>query len=212
MQRLMVASTALASLLAAGCARELTGPNAGELTLARDAQLIADQVSATAGGVTHDGWVRRLLEALSRTDDPEARALLEQARQYRVQAREALAAGDTAEARRLHELAFRSVLGAVIEVFPNSPARTGAAVDQAVARIEERLGDREAPRIRRVLAHVRELRNQADRALAGGDAVTALALNLRGMQILHRLVGHLRHRTDGRPDPVADGQMREVGY
>jgi len=46
--------------------------------------------------------------------------------------------------------------------------------------------------------------------LASGDSVTALALNLRSMQILHRLVEHVRenHRDH---DEVADGEMEDVG-
>jgi hypothetical protein len=102
------------------------------------------------------------------------------------------------------------VLCAVVEVFPNAAARTGLAVDQAIERIENFLGDREAPRIRAILAHVKELRVQAEAALASGDQVTALALNLRGMQILHRLVEHIRDRhTDH--DERADGEMNSVG-
>ena len=82
-------------------------------------------------------------------------------------------------------------------------------MDQALARIEQHLGDRDAPRIRGVLAHVRELRTTADAALANGEPVTALALNLRGMQILHRLVEHLRGGMDH--DGVADGEMHGDG-
>ena len=102
------------------------------------------------------------------------------------------------------------MLAAIIELFPNAPARTGAAVDTAVAKIENFLGDRDAPRIRALLAHVKDLRNQADAALASGDSVTALALNLRSMQILHRLVEHVRdhHRNH---DEVADSEMEGVG-
>jgi hypothetical protein len=58
---------------------------------------------------------------------------------------------------------------------------------------------------------VKDLRVQADQAFVGGDKVTALALNLRGMQILHRLVEHVRdqHRDH---DEVADSEMDAVGY
>ena len=55
-------------------------------------------------------------------------------------------------------------------------------------RIERFLGGRDAPRIRAILGHVKDLRARSDSAFAAGDKVTALALNLRGMQILHRLV------------------------
>jgi hypothetical protein len=114
-------------------------------------------------------------------------------------------------ARQLWRESFLKVLCAVIEVFPNAPERTGLAVDQAIVRIETLLGGRDAPRIRLVLAHVKELRAEADRALAAGDKVTALALNLRGIQILHRLVEHIRdaHRDH---DEVADSEMQGVSY
>jgi len=102
------------------------------------------------------------------------------------------------------------VLSAVIEIFPNAPERTGLAVDNAIDRIEKFLGGRDAPRIRAVLAHVKELRVQADQAFVGGDKVTALALNLRAMQILHRLVEHVRY-ADHNHDDVADQEMESVG-
>jgi hypothetical protein len=103
------------------------------------------------------------------------------------------------------------VLSAVIEIYPNAPERTGQAVDQALDRIETFLGDRDAPRIRAILDHVKDLRAQADAALASGDSVTALVLNLTGIQILHRLVEHVRdHHADH--DEVADGEMEGVGY
>lgn len=199
-----------AALMLIGCSEPPAAP-VDEMMLAQQAQVIAADVAATTGAY-HEGWIRRLLEALRDTEDPEALAFLEQAREYRRQAHEAFEAGDLAAAREFHRLAFRAVLSAVIEVFPDAAARTGAAVDQILDRIEQRLGDRDAPRIRRVLAHVRELREEADAALEAGDPVTALALNLRGFQILHRLVNHLRNRTDDRPDPVADAEMHAVSY
>ena len=103
------------------------------------------------------------------------------------------------------------MLSAVIELFPNAPERTALAVDNAVAKIEQLLGNRDAPRIRAIIAHVKELRAQADAAFTSGDKVTALALDLRSMQILHRLVEHVReqHRDH---DAVADGEMSDVGY
>jgi hypothetical protein len=160
---------------------------------------------------THEGWLRRLFAALRDTDDPEAQACLAEARDLREQARAAFAAGNRELARQLWQESFRKVLCAVIEVFPNAPERTGLAVDQAIVRIETFLGGRDAPRIRRVLAHVKELRADADRALAAGEKVTALALNLRSMQILHRLVEHIRdaHRDH---DEVADSEMQAVDY
>jgi hypothetical protein len=201
----------VALVVAAACSQEPTAPSLnGELALAQDAQLIAANVAA-ATGASQGGWWQRLRDTLRTTDDPQARAFLDTAAAYRDSARTALAAGDTTAARAYRRLAFRSVLAAVIEIFPNAPERTGLAVDEAVVRIERFLGGRDAPRIRAILGHVKELRAQADAAFAGGDKVTALALNLRGMQIAHRLVEHIRdaHRDH---DAVADGEMQAVDF
>ena len=204
-------AVALAAVfMATACNHDPNGVSSSEMTLAQDAQLIGQDVSASTGA-THEGWVRRLLDTLRTTDDPQALAFLQQARDYRAAARAALQAGDTATARADWRLAFRAVLSAVIEIFPNAPERTGLAVDQAIVRIENFLGGRDAPPIRLILAHVKELRAQADQAFAAGDKVTALALNVRGIQILHRLVEHVRdgHRDH---DAVADAEMQAVGY
>lgn len=205
MLRKIIPGLALA-VLATACSQDPAGPGSQEMQLAQDAQLIAHEVGATSGA-TYDRWFGRLLDTLRTTDDPEALAFLEQAREYREQARQAREAGDFEAAREFLRLSFRALLSAVIEIYPNAPARTGAAVDEAVARIERFLGDREAPRIRRVLIHVRELRNRADRAMAAGDPVTALAINLRAMHILHRLVHHLRDGMDH--DREADREMHD---
>jgi len=199
-----------AMLVAAGCSQDPMGVSNNELVLAQQAQLIAQDV-ATTTEATHEGWLRRLFAALHDTDDPEAQACLAEARDLREQARAAFEAGNRELARQLWHQSFLKVLCAVVEVFPNAPERTGLAVDQAIVRIETFLGERDAPRIRRVLAHVKELRAEADRAFAAGDKVTALALNLRGIQILHRLVEHIRdaHRDH---NAVADAEMEAVGY
>ena len=209
MRRHMTVALA-AMLVAAGCSQDPTGASTNELVLAQQAQLIAQDV-ATSTGANCEGWWRRLRDTLSTTDDPEALAFLEQAAAYRDSARAALEGGDTTAARAYWRLAFRSVLSAVIEIFPNAPERTGLAVDQAIVRIEQFLGGRDAPRIRAILGHVKELRARADEAFAAGDKVTALALNLRGMQILRRLVEHIRdaHRDH---DAVADSEMEGVNY
>jgi len=192
--------------IAAACSGDPTGVSSAELALAQESQLIVESV-ADATGCTHEGWLRRLLERLRETDDPEAQAFLAEARRLHDLAREAREAGDLEAAREYLRQSFRALLSAVLEVFPDAVTRTGSAVDEAIARIERHLGDREAPRIRRVIAHVRELRNAADAALANEDPVTALALNLRGIQILHRLVEHIRDRHPH--DGVADGEMHE---
>ncbi|HXO85956.1 MAG TPA: hypothetical protein VN803_10590 [Gemmatimonadales bacterium] len=201
-----------ALLVAAACNQDPTGASPNEVVLAQQAQSITDNVVASPNAGTHlEGWLRRLVDTLRTTDDPEAQACLAEARDLRHQAFEALQAGDRELARQLLHDSFLKVLCAVVEVFPNSPERTGLAVDQAIERIENFLGDREAPRIRLILDHVKELRAQADEALAGGDPVTALALNLRSIQILHRLVEHVRdHHEDH--DDVADREMQGTDY
>ena len=210
LRKMTVAVAALS--LAAACNQDPTGTSSTyELILAQNAQTIADNVAATpGGGTTCEGWFRRVLDTLRTTDDPVATAYLDSARMNRDSARAAFERGDTAAARAFRRAAFRDVLSAVIELFPNAPERTGLAVDNAIDKIEKFLGGRDAPRMRAVLAHVKELRVQADQAFVNGDKVTALALNLRAMQVLHRLVVHVRYANHDH-DAVADGEMESVG-
>ncbi len=205
-KRLSIAAAAL--FLATACNQDPTATASNELVLAQDAQVIAQDVASTTH-TTCERWIGRLLDTLRTTDDPEALAFLQQARDWRDSARVDFAAGDRDAARNDLKLSFRALLSAVIEIYPNAPERTGAAVDQAIDRIETFLGDRDAPRIRAILAHVQDLRTQADAALAAGDSVTALALNARGIQILHRLVEHVRDRHSDH-DEVADQEMENV--
>jgi hypothetical protein len=210
-KRLTVAVAAL--LFAAACNQDPTSTSSttNELVLAQNAQVITDNVAASrTGGTTCEGWFMRLIDTLRTTDNPAAIADLDSARANRDSAFHAWQAGDTAQARAYAHTAFRYLLSAVIELFPNAPQRTGEAVDTAIARIENFLGDRDAPRIRALLAHVKDLRTQADAALASGDKVTALALNLRGLQILHRLVEHVRYANHDH-DGTADQEMEGVG-
>jgi len=207
-KRMTIALAALT--LAAACSKDPAGASSDELILAQNAQAIADNVAATpAGGTTYEGWFRRLVDTLRTTDDAVARAYLDSAHASRDSAWAAFQRGDTAAARADRRAAFRYVLSAVIELFPNAPERTGVAVDNAIDRIEKFLGDRDASRIWAILAHVKDLRTQAEAALTSGDKVTALVLNLGGMQILHRLVEHIRdnHRDH---DEVADQEMESV--
>jgi len=210
LRKMTVAVAALS--LAAACNQDPTGTSStNELILAQNAQTIADNVAATpGGGTTCEGWFRRVLDTLRTTDDPVATAYLDSARMNRDSARAAFERGDTAAARAFRRAAFRDVLSAVIELFPNAPERTGLAVDNAIDKIEKFLGGRDAPRMRAVLAHVKELRVQADQAFVNGDKVTALALNLRAMQVLNRLVEHVRYANHDH-DAVADGEMESVG-
>ena len=209
-KNLAIAIAAAGALAVAACNQDPTGISTNEMMLAQNAQLVAQDVAASTR-TSHERWVGRLLDTLRTTDDPEARAFLEQARAYRDSARAALVAGNREAARNYARLGFRAVLSAIIEIFPNAPERTGTAVDEAITRIENFLGDREAPRIRAVLAHVAELRAQANTALAAGDKVTALGLNVRGMQILHRLVEHVRDRRMDH-DEVADQEMESTRF
>src|ERR1700716_379675 len=208
-KRMTIALAALT--FAAACSQDPTGAASNEVVLAQNSQTIADNVAASpTGGTTCEGWFRRVVDTLRTTNDPVAIAYLDSARVNRDSALAARQRGDTATAHTFRRAAFRDVLSAVIELFPNAPERTGAAVDTAVAHIENFLGTRDAPRSRAILAHVKDLRTQADAALTAGDNVTALTLNLRSLQILHRLVEHVRdnHRDH---DEVADGEMETVG-
>jgi hypothetical protein len=210
-KRLTVAVAAL--LFAAACNQDpmSTGSTTNELVLAQNAQVIADNVAASReGGTTCEGWFRRLIDTLRTTDNPAAIAYLDSARANRDSAFHAFMAGDTTKARAYGRAALRDLFAAVIAIYPNAPERTGAAVDTAVARIEKFLGDQPAPRIRAVLAHIDTLRASADSALAAGDSVTALALNLRSFQILHMLREHVEFAHHDHDD-VADGEMEEVG-
>ena len=209
-KRMMIAVAVL--LGAAACQNEPTGASPNEAVLAQQAQVMVDQTAASQeNGVHFERWIRRLVDTLRTTDDPEALACLDEARTLRQEAFAAFQSGDRELARqKLHD-AFLKVLCAVVEVFPNAAERTGQAVDDAITRIENFLGDRDAPRIRELLAHVQDLRDQADAALASGDKVTALALNLRSIQILHRLVEHVRDHHQNHDD-VADQEMQDTGY
>src|ERR1043166_6583083 len=161
-RRMTMAVAALT--FAAACSQEPTSSTStNELMLAQSAQAITDTVAASRdGGTTCEGWIRRVIDTLRTTDNPVALAYLDSARMNHDSARAAWQRGDTTAARAFLKAAFRDVLSAVIALFPNAPERTGAAVDSAVARIENFLGDRDAPRIRAILAHVKDLRTQAD--------------------------------------------------
>jgi hypothetical protein len=207
-------TVALAALLfAAACQHEPTAAvSSNELVLAQNAQIIADNVAASReGGTNFEGWIRRAIDTLRTTDDPVAKAYLDSARINRDSAWAARERGDTAAARAFARAAFRDVLSAVIELFPNAPQQTGAAVDSVVAKINSLIGSDSAPRIRRLIAHIDTLRASADSALNAGDKVTALALNLRSMQILHRLVEHVEHAEDSDRDhdDMADHEMED---
>src|SRR5256714_8550416 len=137
-RRMTVAVAAL--LFAAACQHEPTGAGSttNEVMLAQNAEIIADNVAASrSGGTTCEGWFRRVVDTLRTTDDPIAIAYLDSARINRDSAWAARQRGDTAAARAFRRAAFRDLLSAVIELFPNAPERTGAAVDTAVVGYEK---------------------------------------------------------------------------
>jgi hypothetical protein len=119
--------------------------------------------------------------------------------------------GDREAAREHHHAALIALLSAVVVVFPEAPVATGEAVDRIVERIESFLGEREAPRIRRILEHVKELRVKAEAALAADEPVAALELNLRAFQILHRLGHHIRYHVRDH-DREAEDAMLAVDF
>ncbi len=193
---------ALAGFVLAGC--DQSGPLAPAeeeglaLSLAAEADHTFDREEV---GLAH--LVQRLVRAVEEHGDATAVALLEDARALRVEARTARDEGDLDRARALARESYDKLLQAIVHTFPDAPARVGQVVDRVRARIEQRLGDRDAPRIRGVLAHVAELRELADAALDEGRSAEALALNLRAVRVLVRLVYHLRHGLD-EGEPATD--------
>src|SRR5258705_1736686 len=160
-KQMTIALAAVALFAVSACNQDPTSSTGGsnELVLAQNAQSIANSIAATPGtGTTWEGWVRRLLDTLRTTDDPEARAFLDSARMNRDSAWAAWQRGDTAAARAFRGAAFRDVLSAVIELFPNAPEPTGAALGTAIARLQNFPGDRGPSRNRAILCHAKDLR------------------------------------------------------
>lgn len=190
-----LACVALAGLTMAACDSSQTLTPADEealaLSLAAEAQQTFD-----AAEVGLEQLVGRLLRAVRQQGDETALAMLAEARALRHAARAAREEGDLETAKALARESHELLLGAIVLTLPEAPARVGAAVDRVRTRITQRVGDREAPRIRRVLNRVAELRDAADAALAAGDPVTALDRNLRAARMLVRLMHHLRQGLD----------------
>ena len=134
--------------------------------------------------------VVRLIHGILASENERAIAMLHQARAKRAAARDE---EDPEVRRQLRHEAHGLLLGAILQVYPNAPDRIGAVVDQALRRIHARLGDREAPRIRRVLGRVRHLRERAE---STDRRMARLHFNLTAAHMLHRLVHHVRHGTD----------------
>lgn len=218
MRRLAVASIVVAVATLAACSREariptdegaLTGPEASlAASLAGTADSIVQRERSTM-----DLILQAFFTALRQQDNPGARALLEQSRALADSGRTAAQAGDRETARRYFQAAHQTLFRAVVLVLPNAAERTGAHVDTIVARIEARLDTAAAPRIRRVLAFVADLRAQAIAALGAGDEAKALGLNIRALETLRAMHRHLlRPGGTGLPgdqggNPPPDGGM-----
>ena len=175
--------------------------------------LSADGIEVMEGRQARPGnWVQRLIRGINQQGTDEAIVLLDEARTLRGEARVAREAGDSTLFRSLMEESMQSLFQAIVLTFPDAPTRTGEAVDEAIARITERLGDRDAPRIQEVLAEATELRAQAVAALAAGDDLAALDFNFQASRMLTRMVHFIRdgHRRGGRgPGDGPPGELSE---
>lgn len=183
----------------AACSSEPTGSRRdSSSTTAETEAALATGFGAFADSTAerHGAPMPRLLEAFFRTlranPNPEAESLLAVSRALADSGRAAREAGDREAARGYWLAAHEALFDAVVLVLPDAYERTGAVIDTIVARITERLGDRDAPRIRRALERVLAIRADAA-AAAAGDEGHALALNMRALMILQRLREHLQH-------------------
>ena len=204
--RNLVATLALVGLVA--CSDDPTGVEVGELSDS-DVQLVASLAAEGDSIMNHHragprSLVRRFKHAVENNGSEEALALLEEAKALREQAREAREAGDTATARDLFQQSGDAFFEAVVLTLPDSPARTGDVVDDVIARFQERIGDRDLPRVQEALEHAIDLRERASEALADGNEVEALQLNVRAGRVLSRIRHRARHHRmgpgDGGPD------------
>ena len=196
MRCIAVASTVAIFGVFAACSRESPIPTdasvpASEASLALNLAGSADS-AARVGQSTLDLVLRAVRAALAQQDNPRARALLEQSRVQADSGRAAAQAGNRDAARRYFEAAHNLLFRAVVQVLPNVGQRIGAQVDTIRARMLLRLDTAAAPRIRRVLGFVADLRTQADAAAAAGDLAKALGLNIRAMDTLRALQQHLQ--------------------
>ena len=190
MQTGKLAALGLVVLVAGACDSGTLGPLEEE---ALALSLSGDGIEVMEGRQARPAnWVQRLIGGIQEQGSEEAKALLEQARTLRGEARDARTAGDETLFLSLMEESKQSLFEAIVLTFPEAPERTGNAVDEAIARITEKLGDRDAPRIQEVLAEAIELRVLADAALAAGDSVTALDLNFQASRLLTRMVHFIR--------------------
>ena len=196
MRRIAVASTLVILAAFAACSRESPIPTdasvpASEASLALNLAGSADS-AARAGQSTLEHVLQAVRASLAQQDNPRARALLDQSRAQADSGRAAAQAGNRDAARRYFAAAHDLLFRAVVLVLPNVGQRIGAQVDTIRARMLVRLDTAAAPRIRRVLGFVADLRRQADAAAAAGDLAKALGLNIRAMDTLRALQQHLQ--------------------
>ena len=176
-----------AGLMVAGCSD--TEPLALDFEEALAAELVSAVDQEQPGGI-----VRRMVQGVREHGGAEAQRMLRRARTFLDSARIARESGDHEAARNYSTRSYHMLLGAIVLTYPHAPGRIGAMVDAMQRLMRERLGDREAPRIRRVLRHVADLRARAD---ATRRPAVALSLNLTALHVLHRLVEYVRNGTDG---------------
>lgn len=197
MRLLRTASVSLIALTLAACSKEPVSTAMDEALTGPEAQLAANFAAAADNTGRRERSITALLlhrffGELRAHDNPEARQLLAQSRALADSGRAAAQAGDRVAARSYFQAAHEALFDAVALVLPDAYERTGTVVDDIVARITARLGDRQAPRIRRVLSLVTELRTAAGAAAAAGDEGHGLALNARALDILRALHRHLQ--------------------
>jgi hypothetical protein len=174
-----------------------------EAQLAATLETAADSMMRARGGPPMD-LLLRYLRAVEASGDSAALALLAESRALLDSARQAREAGDRDAARGHLDASREALCDAIVLVVPDAYEETAALLDTIVARITARLGDREAPRIRRALAIVDSLATEAE-AAALSDEGHALSLNLRALTLLRRLREQVS-RPGGPGAPGIDGE------
>lgn len=145
-----------------------------------------------------DQLVKRTFQAIrEQGGHPEGQRLLRQARILAGQAAEARAAGELQEANLLEARSRTLTLGAVIAVLGEvvvEEALTG--VDQALARLDERLAGQTLPdRLRLALQRARTLADRGRAALDAGRHRAALDAALASADVIRSLAPRYQART-----------------
>jgi hypothetical protein len=184
--------TALLALSLPACSNDPSGAGAdaeslddAELQLAASLGQEADSIGRR-NGAPPGRLIHRFIEAVKTSGDSQALALLDLSRALADSGRAAREAGDRETARSHFQASFEALFDAVVIVLPGAYETARAIVDTILARVYERLGDQEAPRIRRVLEIVGGLHAEAG-ASAAEDEGHALALEVRALMMLQRL-------------------------